>query len=56
MLINDVYIPDLGKNHTPLPLQLLTSRLTQVRRTQRNIPNTTEKTISTYFPKNIFTN
>ena len=56
MLINDVYILDLGKNHTPLPLQLLTSRLTQVRRTQRNIPNTTEKTISTYFPKNIFTN
>lgn len=54
MLINDVYILDLGKNHSPLPLQLLTSRLTQVRRTQRNIPSTTEKTISTYFPKNIF--
>ena len=25
MLINDVYILDLDKNHTPLPLQLLTS-------------------------------
>ena len=54
MVINDVYILDLDKNHTPLPLQLLTSRLTQVRRTQRDIPKTTEKPISTSFPQNIF--